>query len=1570
MQLAWDDKLNRVRVLFDIWIDVQRRWVYLEGIFAGSSDIVNLLPTETSRFRSINTEFINLMKKVSKSPLILEVLNIEAILKTLERLADLLGKIQKALGDYLEKQRLSFPRFYFVGDEDLLEIIGNSKDLGKIQKHLKKMFAGINMLQPSADGNALVGMVSPEGEEVPFKTPVPIKDVTIIDWLNKAEHEMKLTLAALLGDAVAELHALSDAGGHDKDKYLAWIDRCPAQLAIIAAQVQWTASTEKALLTIDASHSTVAELIKHVEGTLSTLANSVMRDVPTSKRVKYELLITELVHQRDVLRKLIRVKITSSKDFAWLYEMRFYWNARQEAPLKRLQLQMANASFYYGFEYMGVGERLVQTPLTDRCYLTLTQALEGRLGGSPFGPAGTGKTETVKALANQLGRFCLVFCCDENFDYKAMSRIFVGLCQCGAWGCFDEFNRLEERILSACSQQIQLIQTALKDNAKDVEILGRQIKLNSDAGIFVTMNPGYAGRSNLPDNLKQLFRPIAMIKPDREMIAQVMLFSQGFQTAERLSGKIVPLFKLCEEQLSSQSHYDWGLRALKSVLVSAGNLKRAFLKHNPVSSAELKDVEAYEQRILIRSVCETVIPKLVADDIPLLYSLLSDVFPAAKFEPIELADLRTQIEKICKERYLVPNADWVEKLLQLYQIQVLRHGVMMVGPSGSGKTASWKVLLEALERAEGVKGEAHVLDPKAITKEELFGSLEVTTREWTDGLFTGILRRIIDNVRGELSKRHWIIFDGDVDPEWVENLNALLDDNKLLTLPNGERLALPNNVRIFFEVQDLKYATLATVSRCGMIWFSEETLTLAMVLDNYLTRMRHEPLDETERDSFVKSDTVTHAGVLLQRRCADIVAPHFAPDALVGRALKQAESRPHVMDFTRLRVLGSAFSLLNKGIMSAIEFNANHPDFPYPDDKLERYITNRLVYALMWGLGGSMGLSEREEFGNFLNANMPTTGSAAPLDPKLAASLLDFYPDLNRDGEWVQWRTRVQAMDIESHKVGSPDVVIPTVDTVRHEEIIQSWLAEHKPLLLCGPPGSGKTMTLYATLKSFPDYEMVGLNFSSATRPELILKTFDRYCEYKRTPKGLVLRPVQPGKWLVVFCDEINLPSTDKYNTQRVISFLRQLAEQGGFWRTADHTWVILERIQFVGACNPPTDAGRVPLSHRYLRHAPLVLVDFPSSSSLTQIYGTFYRALMKLQPPLRSHADALTAAMIEFCLASQKRFTPDMHAHYIYSPRELSRWVRAIHEAIKSKENMKLEELVRLWTHEGLRLFQDRLVSLDEREWTDKALDGIVLKHFPQLDGSKALQRPILYSDWITKDYAAVSRDLLREYIKGKLKVFYEEELDVPLVLFNEVLDHILRIDRVFKQPQGHALLIGVSGGGKTVLSRFVAWMNGLSIFTIKVQCFFVFIYCVNLTLTPHHQGQQPVQRRRFRRGPAAGDETRRLQGGAHLLHLRREQRAGVVVPRAHEHAARGRRGPGPVRGRSARVAHAQHQGGGAAQRSDSGQRGGAVSVVHAAGAQESARGLHHESVVARLPQPRGHLARAVQSLRAGLVR
>ncbi|XP_031685072.1 cytoplasmic dynein 1 heavy chain 1 isoform X2 [Oncorhynchus kisutch] len=1442
--MSWEDKLNRIMALFDVWIDVQRRWVYLEGIFTGSADIKHLLPVETQRFSSISTEFLALMKKVTKSPLVMDVLNIQGVQRSLERLADLLGKIQKALGEYLERERSSFPRFYFVGDEDLLEIIGNSKNVAKLQKHFKKMFAGVSSILLNEENTVVLGISSREGEEIFYKTPVDLLEhPKINDWLTLVEKEMRVTLAKLLAESVTEVGAFNKGNSIELDKYIDWIDRYQAQLVVLSAQIDWSEKVDAALTTISGGGdmSPMSSVLTNVEATLNVLADTVLMEQPPLRRRKLEHLITELVHQRDVTRQLIKNKVDNPKSFEWLSQMRFYFDPKQTDVLQQLSIQMANAKFNYGFEYLGVQDKLVQTPLTDRCYLTMTQALEARFGGAPFGPAGTGKTESVKALGHQLGRFVLVFNCDETFDFQAMGRIFVGLCQVGAWGCFDEFNRLEERMLSAVSQQVQFIQVALREHSNPnrdrsapvtCELLNKQVKVSPDMAIFITMNPGYAGRSNLPDNLKKLFRSLAMTKPDRQLIAQVMLYSQGFRTAEILAKKIVPFFKLCDEQLSSQSHYDFGLRALKSVLVSAGNVKRERIQRikkdkrergENVDENEIAE-NLPEQEILIQSVCETMVPKLVAEDIPLLFSLLSDVFPGVQYMRGEMTALREELRKVCAEMFLTygdgddVGSMWVEKVLQLYQITQINHGLMMVGPSGSGKTMAWRVLLKALERLEGMEGVAHIIDPKAISKDHLYGTLDPNTREWTDGLFTHVLRKIIDNVRGELQKRQWIIFDGDVDPEWVENLNSVLDDNKLLTLPNGERLSLPPNVRIMFEVQDLKYATLATVSRCGMVWFSEDVLSTDMIFNHFLARLRSIPLDEGEDEAFRMHKGTEDEGeetaspmLQIQRDTAAILQPYFTSTGLVIKTLEHASKMEHIMDFTRLRCMGSLFSMLHQACRNVALYNNNHSDFPMPNDQLERYMQRYLIYAVLWSFSGDGRLKIRGELGEYIRRITTVPLPSAPNVP-----IIDY--EVTISGEWQSWQGKVPQIEVETHKVASPDVVVPTLDTVRHEALLYTWLAEHKPLVLCGPPGSGKTMTLFSALRALPDMEVVGLNFSSATTPELLLKTFDHYCEYRRTPNGVVLAPVQLGKWLVLFCDEINLPDMDKYGTQRVISFLRQMVEHGGFYRTSDQTWVKLERIQFVGACNPPTDPGRKPLTHRFLRHVPVVYVDYPGPASLTQIYGTFNRAMLRLIPSLRTFAEPLTAAMVEFYTMSQERFTQDTQPHYIYSPREMSRWVRGIFEALRPLETLPVEGLIRIWAHEALRLFQDRLVEDEERRWTDENIDMVALKHFPNIDREKALNRPILYSNWLSKDYIPVEQEELRDYVKARLRVFYEEELDVPLVLFNEVLDHVLRIDRIFRQPQGHLLLIGVSGAGKTTLSRFVAWMNGLSVYQIKV--------------------------------------------------------------------------------------------------------------------------------------------------------
>jgi dynein heavy chain, axonemal len=196
-------------------------------------------------------------------------------------------------------------------------------------------------------------------------------------------------------------------------------------------------------------------------------------------------------------------------------------------------------------------------------YVTATQALRLRMGCAPTGPAGTGKTETVKDLAMALGKGCYIFNSSREMDYRTVGNIFKGLSASGLWGCFDEFNRLAPDVLSVCSVQFRAMCDALRGYnprtsvALAVTIEGDKVNLDPSCGTFTTVTLGYIGRSEVPEGLKALFRPITVMVPDFYLICENMLMADGFQHAKALAAKFHTLYKSLDDLLSRRDHYDW-----------------------------------------------------------------------------------------------------------------------------------------------------------------------------------------------------------------------------------------------------------------------------------------------------------------------------------------------------------------------------------------------------------------------------------------------------------------------------------------------------------------------------------------------------------------------------------------------------------------------------------------------------------------------------------------------------------------------------------------------------------------------------------------------------------------------------------------------------------------------------------------------------------------------------------------------------------------------------------------------------------------------------------------------------
>ena len=229
----------------------------------------------------------------------------------------------------------------------------------------------------------------------------------------------------------------------------------------------------------------------------------------------------------------------------------------------------------YGFEYLGNCPRLVVTPLTERCQRSLLVALQYHYGGAPEGPFGTGKTETTKDLSRQVAKLCFVLNCSANYEYSGVCRFFKGLASSGAWVCFDEFNRMETHILSLISQVVISIQGAIRTGAAVLQLdESKPIQLKADCAIFITLNPGYAGRSELPMNLKALFRSISMVVPDSVFITEILLYSSGFVGAQQLAKKIVSVQNLANVVMKkSDIAHDFGLRSVKAIVAIAECLK-------------------------------------------------------------------------------------------------------------------------------------------------------------------------------------------------------------------------------------------------------------------------------------------------------------------------------------------------------------------------------------------------------------------------------------------------------------------------------------------------------------------------------------------------------------------------------------------------------------------------------------------------------------------------------------------------------------------------------------------------------------------------------------------------------------------------------------------------------------------------------------------------------------------------------------------------------------------------------------------------------------------------------------
>ena len=1380
---GWDKKLSRLSETLDEWIAVQRAWMYLESIF-GAPDIQKQLPQETVQFLRVDQSWKDIMRKTKKRPHVVDAATGLGVLEMFQEANKTLEKIQKSLEDYLETKRNGFPRFYFLSNEELLEILSQTRDPRAVQPHLRKCFdamvaADFEDGPPLEEGGEsvtlLVGMNSSEKEKVTFSNPVATAPKSVEFWMCDLEFMMR---QSLLDWTIKARESYSEDTRED------WFFQFPAASISTIDQVEWTGNGESAIKTItDGSNPKgLTDFLDFSVAQIDKMVLVIRKDLTNIQRSVMANLIVIDVHARDVTKRLIRDEVTAVTDFAWICQLRYYWDEPTVDEQHGVIVRQTNAWFYYAWEYLGVVARLVITPLTDKCFMTLTGALNLLLGGAPAGPAGTGKTESVKDLGKALAYPVVVFNCSDGLDYKMMEKFFSGLAQAGVWACFDEFNRIDIEVLSVIAQQIMTICDALKEFKDRFDFFGKEIRLNRNYGCFITMNPGYAGRTELPDNLKALFRPMAMMVPDYALIAEIMLFSEGFGDSLTLARKQTAMYRLASEQLSSQDHYDFGMRAVKSVLVMAGKLKRV-------------DPNMVEDVTLIRALRDSNIPKFLYPDIPLFEAILRDLFPGVIVPVIDYGSVQEYIEKKLVENNLQIVPKFVGKIIQLHETMVVRHGVMLVGVTAVGKTTVSEILGKAFSqmKLDGAGGgfekvDQFTLNPKSITMGELYGEINLMTQEWTDGIISTIVREACNCVANGDENKKWVWCDGPVDAIWIESMNTVLDDNKTLCLNNGERIKLPATMTMGFEVNDLAVASPATVSRCGMVYLEPVYLGWHPYAKSWCNG--------------VMNQRYPGSGDTLMRLMDKTVDR--------GMAFIRKECKEHIVSVD-FNLVSSFCSLLDSLLRE---------EYGVTTENLETMINKYFVFSFIWTLGGNFSDGSLKKFEEFARSIIPEIIQDFPFEN----SVWDWMVDIS-DGSWTQWQDLVPEFKYDDN---APffNLMVPTVDSTRIKYVLKAQIDGGFHVLLGGNSGVGKTVMVEDYLKQTDRgrYVFQTKVFSAQTSARALQAFFEEKMEKIR--KNLLGPP--SGKQYLFLVDDLNMPLKETYGAQPPIELIRQIINvkdenNGGFFDLKKiGLFKKIQKTQFIAA-NAPPGGGRSEVTPRLLRHFHLLNLPDLSHTSMKTIFYSIASGFLEGFP---GEFAALGGPMVEATLdvysSIQKALLPTpTKSHYTFNLRDLAKVIQGVLMS-EPKFISDMDMMLRLWCHECFRVFRDRLINEEDQKWFDDKLVTVLAQHFEKYWGTSDFV-DACFGDFLATKPAPYVEITNWDRASKTLKDFAEDytlNLNKPmdLVFFKDAIQHIGRISRLLRQPRGNALLVGVGGSGRQSLSRLSAFIADMKCFQIEL--------------------------------------------------------------------------------------------------------------------------------------------------------
>ena len=985
-------ELTTAAETLELLLMVQKKFVYFTNIFQNISADTAQLAADRDAFGEVRTAMADYYASFAVTRLTRVCLLTVGLREGLEAALRRLETVQKNMRRFINEQRALVPRLHFLGEESVCELLGKSRDPAALNRHAQRLFEGVREFTAStrSRGPELTQAVSPAGETVDFAQPVELSGNLQLT-VDALESELVAALKKTLHDASEQLEQIFTAPQKSVEKYERLFRALPQQSLVLAAQIGWTthcmncfflgnkedkgdktkvqkkprATTKDVWTNLKTAYSRHLTL-------LTTLA---ARRGNKLLQLKTAALIVVLGQLRELLEPLSGVGPNS---FDWQRQMRF---TRLPGDDVSVEVSVGMARFDYGWVYHGNAHRLALTPLTDRCFLALSTAMHYGLGGHLQGPAAVGKSQTLHELGRNLGRRVMVLSCWAEMNVQCLQRLLTGVCQSGAWGCFENLCRLTASTLSFIASQLK---AAVEARESGLALEGEvSMHVHKQSAFFIISNTDQRKQATHA-RLDALFRPVAMHSPDVGVIARLLLVAQGFTSAEALSRKLCSFCNMVTQSLP----LPMDLRVMRVVV---GAVQQVPLPTETMS-AEAASLE--EQRVVLNALRTVLVPQLSAAHLPTFNSLLRDTFPETFKAPLdENVAFNEQADRALEQMCLDSTDYLIDKLWQLHELKESRPAVLIAGPAFSGKTTLRRAL-RIVERLRGCEVMMHELCPKALSVDDFYGKFNSETDESRLGAFTALLSQSAE--REESAGETWIVLDGPVDEGWGDCLHSLLDSTRVLALSDGTQLGLHPNTRILFEVDALAHASPALLSRCGVICLDAAEVTPQTVKNAFLwkydarsgesiTPVLDELLSKWFQPLFARFDQ------LQPHLCA-----RFAPALLADRVLRLFEV-----------IAGDALLTDDLG-----------------DDLLPR-VEKAFIFALIWGFGALLAGSGRAAFDSWLR----DIESFFPL----SGSVFDYGYSAEKN-EFFAWEDKLNAAASQwrpAPNTGFGEFFIDTVETLR-----------------------------------------------------------------------------------------------------------------------------------------------------------------------------------------------------------------------------------------------------------------------------------------------------------------------------------------------------------------------------------------------------------------------------------------------------------------------------------------------------------------------------------------------------------